>query len=792
VKPFISSSNIFLNWMVALILSLSFFISSAYPTEPLSFNPQGPISPPEELAVNQDAPSVAMDSIGNAYAIWEDRRGSGYPNIYFAYRPKNGAWEANVRVNDDTGLAVHHTPAIAVDNNRNAYAVWADSRRQSDYHDTRTDIYFAYRPQGGQWQGNVRVSQNSVWAESPAIAVDANGNSYAVWMDSGNIYFSSCPAGGVWQKEEKVNQVSGKAYGSHPRIASAPNGHVMTVWTDLRNGSWDIYSANKPPGGIWKEVIVNNDAGGHGHYAPDVSYIAYPFSTFLAVWVDQRNGSSLYYAVDFFDSWGLFQDKFMDCTNPDRPRVAVDSAGNAYVVWEEFWDIYFTSRTPGIWDAWQPKTKVNDNLSSEAVYHGSSALAVNPADGFAFVLWVDNRNVNNNIYSSFRPAGGGWGENLKVNDNLSGQRVQNFPVALLDPKGNAYVFWVETHSYLGDIYFSRRSPGQNWQPAERVNDLPGKTGYYNRPFAAAIDAGGTLYALWEDSRNGASDLYFSLKTPGGGWQNGERANSPLTQSFNPVLAVDLAGNVSAAWVEDPGGKSDVYFSRRPPGGTWETPEKINDMSQTGINCQYPSLAVGSGGTVYAVWQDNRNGNDGIYFSYRPPNGSWHTNEKVNTKPGEGNQRYPKIAIDDQGNAYVLWETSYNTSDIYFSYRPQSGSWQGHTPINQISIGWRGRPTLAVNPDGGIYAAWQDNHEGISWDVYDIYWSYRPAGGEWSQEVKVNSDPGPFQRFYPSIAVNSWGTVLVAWERGIWPNGAVFYALANEMQYVYLPLILNRP
>ncbi len=764
MKWIVFSKKVFISLIAALILALPVFSPSANSGGTFSFNPQGPISPQGELAIDHARPTAAVDSSGNTYAVWEDYRGSGNPDIYFAYKPKDGAWQGNVKVNDDTGIAVHVFPAIAVDNNGNAYAVWSD-RRNGDYHNPADDIYFAYRPKDGNWQTNTKVNQNTSLTMYPSIAVDANGNAYAVWINWNNkpdIYFSYRPAGGSWQVEEKVNQDSGNANPSNPRITSDPSGHVMVVWEDHRNGKTDIYSANKSIGGSWVERIVNNDGGGNfNHFSPDVAFINNPYPTFIAVWADFRDGSSIYYAFDFLDNWGLFQGKVIDQSNLMLTRVATDNAGNASVLWEANWNIYNSYRTPGFSGAWQTKTQVNDNNNLDA-YHGSPCMAVNPIDGNASALWMDNRSINNNIYSSFRPAGGNWGENRKVNDDVSGQRVQFSPIVALDPTGNAFAFWVEKGLNQGDIYFSLRPRGGVWQPAVRVNDALGKADSYNKPFAAAIDSAGNAYAVWQDYRNGKLDLYFSFRPPGGSWQANERVGSNLTDPYNPALVVDPAGKVYAAWSENLGGKMDVYFAVRPAGGPWQAPEKVNDVSTVGVKCQYPSLAVGTSGTVYALWQDNRSGNDDIYFSSRSPGGNWQTNKKVSDDQGVAAQIHPKIAVDGQENAYALWDDYRNKyEDLYFSYRPAGGSWQGNTLVNQFAGGSQTTPTLAVNSNGEAYAAWADDRDG---NFFDIYVSYRPVGGDWLKETKVNSDQGPYQRWNPSIAANSQGTILVAWER----------------------------
>ena len=76
---------------------------------------------------NQVMPAVAVDPAGNAYALWSDNR-SGDSDVEFAYRPAGGVWAANLRVDDDSGFAEQGMTAIAVDAAGNADALWLDKR----------------------------------------------------------------------------------------------------------------------------------------------------------------------------------------------------------------------------------------------------------------------------------------------------------------------------------------------------------------------------------------------------------------------------------------------------------------------------------------------------------------------------------------------------------------------------------------------------------------------------------------------------------------------------------------
>ncbi len=104
----------------------------------------------------QNHPAIAATSSGNAHAVWYDRRNDGWGDIYYAYRPAAGPWGANSRADDGPASTTADAPHIAVDSSGNAYALWRDVRSG-----TSGDVYFSYRPSAGAWGASVRVDDAS-------------------------------------------------------------------------------------------------------------------------------------------------------------------------------------------------------------------------------------------------------------------------------------------------------------------------------------------------------------------------------------------------------------------------------------------------------------------------------------------------------------------------------------------------------------------------------------------------------------------------------------------------------
>ena len=200
-----------------------------------------------------------------------------------------------------------------------------------------------------------------------------------------------------------------------------------------------------------------------------------------------------------------------------------------------------------------------------------------------------------------------------------------------------------------------------------------------------VSAGGdVLYMVWEDGRNGqvvpGKDIYFARSLDGGKtWSEDVRVNQdPITATAaqgSPALVFDQArSTLCAIWHDNRAGNYDIYLARSTDGGwTWEETEAnpINDdLGSAGQT--NPSLAIGDDGTLYAVWQDERNGNSDIYFAQSLDGGdSWRPNVLVTDEPESTEQRQtsPSLAVHG-GKVYVVWEDERNSgvgdpADIYF-------------------------------------------------------------------------------------------------------------------------------
>jgi hypothetical protein len=385
-----------------------------------------------------------------------------------------------------------------------------------------------------------------------------------------------------------------------------------------------------------------------------------------------------------------------------------------------------------------------------------------------------------------------WSVNERVNDD-TGTFLQDRPDITVDASGSVYAVWRDlrnaTHDghWDLDIYFSYRPDGGGWGANQRVND-DASTQIQDWP-AIAADGAGNAYAVWKDYRNGYPAIYFSYRPAGGSWSTNQRVDDGGTRDVDhPDIAIDSAGNLYALWQDWRNGDPDVYFSYQPAGGSWGANERVSDAVSGTV--QYSgAIAADGAGDAYAVWTDMRNGDPDIYFSYRAAGGNWSANERVSQDPGHARQWNPDIAVDTAGNAYSVWQDDRNGHyDVYASYRPADGGWGTAVRVND-DAGTAGQYGPAIAEGANIVAAvWQDERAGGP----HITYSYRLATGAWSANERISDDPGEANRYNPAIVLDALGSAYAVWSDERSGNPDIYCSYRGTRFAVFLPSVLKSP
>ncbi len=652
-----------------------------------------------------------------------------------------------VNANDEIGHVSHNSVQLAYDGAGNAYALWSDDRGGGG------DIYFRYRPVGGAWQPSVRVNTMiGLSAGNPDLVVDAAGNAWAAWTGAsllgGNKEISAAyrPAGGTWSDQEQVAFLASGIL-EQPALALGGDGSLYVAWEqDSPNTDWHIYFAMRSPDGVWIAAErVTDNSTTYVRHAPAI--VVDSANAVHVVWEDSRqtNNSKIYYANR--PMGGVWSaNSVVAATSARQYQPALTIDAT-----DTLYAVWFEERNPfGIIFATRP---ANGNWS--ASQRATTGGDFNPQVAIAssgMVHVVFKRNFL--IYHAMRGAGGGWSSATRINDTTVGG--QDEPTIAVATDGTVLAAWEDS-----------RGPQGSYQPLLRVDERPVATGAWGTDLSLSdatgnadqrrpdvtIDANGTLHAVWEDGRFSSGSgvgVYYASKPHGGSWSVNERVNGTVPANPNggyPTLAIDGSGSVVALWQAY---QPDLFSADRSGASVWSIPVQLD---APGASVNNADVAMDSSGNGYAVWT-NSTGNNDIYFAYRPSGGTWGTGVRVNDDIGTRPQTDGQIALDGAGNAYALWQDERNiTADIYFAYRPAGGAWGPNVRVNTISD--THMPTLWVDAAGNAHAAWVVSNQ--------IYRAARPAGGVWNTPQMVAVPPTTCAINDPVIAVHPDGAITVAWE-----------------------------
>jgi hypothetical protein len=166
--------------------------------------------------------------------------------------------------------------------------------------------------------------------------------------------------------------------------------------------------------------------------------------------------------------------------------------------------------------------------------------------------------------------------------------------------------------------------------------------------------------------------------------------------------------------------------------------------------------------VYAVWSDNSYGSYKVYFTRSGDGGINFDAPALVDSTSSGEQFSPSIAVDENGDAFVVWEDhGQGDADIFFrKYDGDTGSFGTKKQINADTAGifdYDTTPSIA-NSSGQIYITWEHRNYVID-DYPDIYFAWSSNLGDTFQTPKYLTLSGR----RPAITMDSSGDAYVVWE-----------------------------
>jgi hypothetical protein len=743
--------------------------------------------------VNQCRPSIAVDPNLNFVITWVDKRDAWKWDIYAQRFSNDGtALGNNFRVNTDTANVEQELPSVSIDSCGNFVIVWADERN-GEY-----DIYAQrYSYDGVTLGDNFKINDDvgDVVQYWPTISCHKNGNFIVTWVDKRNegdydIYFQRYLADGTAiGNNEKVNTDIGEAFQLRPDIVILESGDFIITWGDERNENYDIYAQRFLSDGsmLGDNFKIYNDTTNANQYSPSISTDIE--GNFIVSWIDSGNDYCAIYAQRFTSDAVPIGNEFKVNNDTGDSYQACnenmeDKDGNFTIIWEDhsigtngdvFAQSYLNDGTPA-----GDNFKVNDDVGSEN--QGEPSITIDKNNNF-IISWTDYRNFNydynyGDIYfQRFSSDGTALGNNKKVNDDTLYNVVQFGSSISADADGNFVITWDDCRNgYWGDIYAQRfSSDGTALGSNFRVNFL---SAWVNYGAKVVCKKNGDFIIVWGDSEDGGKNgkpfyqlhdseilepefsknnkntepdiyaqQYFSDGTP-----NGEnfKVNDDIggTQQTAPDIAIDTNDNFIITWQDKRSGVWDIYIQRYLSDGT---PIGSNYKVEDSIVSTYlvkPSISTDDGSNFIIAWYDQRNGNYDIFAQrYLYEGTSIGDNFKINNDTGTTHQTSPCISMNGIGNFLITWLDRRNgNQDVYAQRYFSNGTPLGSNYIISNTGEMQQNNSAVVLGNDRIYTTWQDNRgEQTGFDIWANVMNWENFGqeiilNEGFQFVSSNIDP----------------------------------------------------
>jgi chitodextrinase len=364
------------------------------------------------------------------------------------------------------------------------------------------------------------------------------------------------------------------------------------------------------------------------------------------------------------------------------PALAVGSDGVVYLAFQGWGgattqnDIFFTKSTDG--RTWTVPLRVNNDAGP--ANQGEPAIALD-ASNHITIAWTDARNagINDVFFAKSTDGGLSFSSNVRVNDVTTNS--QSEPDVAVD-HGNPdliHVIWTDTRNAGSgaDIYYANSTDGGlSFNPSQRVNNDGAAAVEQIQP-VIEVGPNRDVYAIWTDPRTAAAgrDIYFAKSADRGGtWNPNIRVNDDSIVNVaqqDPTMVVDAAGTIYAVWTDSRNGNtgSDIYAARSTNAGSSFTSNvRVNDdVSPAGQST--PSLGIAAG-TVELAWTDTRNAGStswDIYAASSSDGLSWSPNVRVNDDTLSAFQIVPTVGVDASRDVFVAWlDTRGPAGDVYAS------------------------------------------------------------------------------------------------------------------------------
>lgn len=297
------------------------------------------------------------------------------------------------------------------------------------------------------------------------------------------------------------------------------------------------------------------------------------------VWREDSATPGVYYSICTESS----------CTTPGlisvtsggtAPSIAVDSADNLHLAWNNAGRIYYSKYNGSSWS-----TPVEISTGTQNQYLDIAVDAAN----HPHVVWFANPYV---IYYNYFD-GTSW---LPTPERVDATGNALYPAIAVISDDTPQVVWEYRQSGNYEIYYSYRIGSNLWATARNISN---SASYSYSPDVAA-DSTSVLHVVWKEA-SGINDIFYS-RGIGASWDTPVNIANTRYDSGNPAVAVDAGDNPHVVWHDASDGNWEIFYTRW-NGLAWTYRRNISSTAP--YYSTFPAIAVDKNSTPQVVWDEER-------------------------------------------------------------------------------------------------------------------------------------------------------------------------------------------
>lgn len=397
---------------------------------------------------------------------------------------------------------------------------------------------------------------------------------------------------------------------------------------------------------------------------------------------------------------------------------------------------------------WQDAT-LADDCELYAAYKPQTAI---DGEGNVMAVWLQGDGSSYKVHACLHTSDFGWQETELIQEG--GAQAKDLSVAM-SAGGDAVVAWsqMDGTTWEWDVWGNVYVDGVGWTGAEMLSFADLTDDEYPD---SAIDSGGNAVVAW--SQQGVpANISMVRYNAGTGWSAPVSIDeTAVADAYYPSIGIDEDDNMLFTWVQYEMSAPSIWSKRHDAVDGWSASVKVADTGMYGE----PELSMGASGDAVCAWEhDNDTTSKVEVWSCMYDESTGWGAPALSGHSSSGDHEDPKVAIDSDGNAAVVW-WSHGSFDDGVHYRPYmiGVGWGESVQMAYSLMGQTSEPYIAMNADGDALCVFLHYD-----DMYKLRGTVRGPEGAWAPSVLLSEDSlGSVSN--SALSIDEYGNGLAVWDQ----------------------------